>query len=61
MIDLLKIDCEGAEFEILSDPEVLRGKVKAIRGEFHKSRGDAEALLEKVKAVVPDTKVVITE
>ena len=56
-IDLLKIDCEGAEFEILADPEILRGRVGAIRGEFHAANGDCQALLEKVQAVVPDTRV----
>lgn len=56
-VDLLKIDCEGAEFEILADPEVLRGRVGAIRGEFHAANGDCAALLAKVQAVVPDTRV----
>lgn len=56
-VDLLKIDCEGAEFEILSDPELLRGRVGAIRGEFHAANGDCQALLARVAAVVPDTQV----
>lgn len=56
-VDLLKIDCEGAEFEILDDPEILRGRVAAIRGEFHAANGDCRALLDKVQAVVPDTRI----
>jgi FkbM family methyltransferase len=36
LIDLLKIDCEGSEFEILLTSEsVRRGIVKSIVGEFH--------------------------
>jgi len=56
-VDLLKIDCEGAEFEILADPEILRGRVGAVRGEFHAANGDCGALANKVAAVVPDTRV----
>jgi FkbM family methyltransferase len=57
-IALLKIDCEGAEYDILnSDP--LFG-VKAIRGEFHHNNvRNAHVLLERVKVRVPDTKVTI--
>ena len=37
-IDLLKMDCEGAEYETLyAEPEVLRS-VKEIRMEFHDGR-----------------------
>ena len=56
-IDLVKIDCEGAEFEILDDPEYLRSKVGAIRGEFHAANGNIEELQAKVLAAVPDTHV----
>jgi hypothetical protein len=59
IIDLLKIDCEGAEFEIFEDLSILEGRVKAIRGELHRGRGDAEALLAALKAVIPDTKMTI--
>jgi FkbM family methyltransferase len=55
-VDLLKIDCEGAEFEILADVESLK-QVKAIRGEFHAVNGDVDALAQAVKAIVPDTLV----
>jgi FkbM family methyltransferase len=59
IIDLLKIDCEGAEFEIFEDLSILEGRVKAIRGELHRGRCDAEALLAALKAVIPDTKMTI--
>ena len=58
-IDLLKIDCEGAEFEILADPEILRGNVGIVRGEVHNAHGDGDALVEAIKAVVPDTEMVV--
>jgi FkbM family methyltransferase len=54
-IDLLKIDCEGAEYEILQGADL--SKIKAIRGEFHGPK--AQVLLDEVKAKVPDTKVTI--
>jgi FkbM family methyltransferase len=34
---LLKIDCEGAEYEILTNSAML-GKIDCLRGEFHESR-----------------------
>lgn len=56
-IRLLKIDCEGAEFEIMQDLEPLRF-AQSIRGEFHSSEvGDVETLLKRVKEIVPDTQV----
>ena len=58
-IALLKIDCEGAEFEILEDLTPLQ-HVKAIRGEFHHRKGlDPHALLERVRKAVPNTHVTI--
>jgi FkbM family methyltransferase len=56
-LPLLKIDCEGAEFEILKDINSLL-KVKALRGEFHRANGDASALLEQCQSLIND--VVIT-
>jgi FkbM family methyltransferase len=53
---LLKIDCEGAEFEIL--PPAPLSKIDRLRGEFHKGNGDVDALIRDVKANIPD--VVIT-
>lgn len=42
-IDLLKMDCEGAEFEILynTTPEVL-SKIKVLRMEYHDFKVEAE-------------------
>lgn len=57
-IDLLKIDCEGAEFEILKDPDLLKC-VAALRGEFHRHAGDADVLLEFVKQHIQDVKVTV--
>lgn len=51
-IALLKIDCEGAEFEL--DPNLL-DHVGAIRGEFHGSYGNADALIEEVKRHVKNS------
>lgn len=56
-LDLLKIDCEGAEFEILDTP--ILEKVKRLRGEFHKGNGNANALLEKCQKIVPDTVITL--
>jgi FkbM family methyltransferase len=60
-IDLLKIDCEGAEHEIFQDLTPL-ARVKAIRGEFHNMRGTSieftgASLLERVRSAVPNTRV----
>jgi len=39
-VDVLKLDCEGAEFEILETaPTALLGRVRAIVGEFHAWNG----------------------
>lgn len=48
--DLLKIDCEGAEFEILrADRNVLR-QARRIIGEVHTAVGDADDLANVVRA-----------
>lgn len=53
-IALLKIDCEGAEYEL--DPKLL-SNVMNLRGEFHNTYGDAEALLAKVRQYVKNSLV----
>lgn len=63
VIDCLKIDCEGSEYEILYNlSEKDFRKIKHIRGEFHYIEGqDPNKLLEHCKKFVPDTKVVFSE
>ena len=55
-VKLLKMDCEGGEFEALKDPDVLK-KVESMRGEFHKIYGDTAKLMEHVKKYVKDVQV----
>lgn len=48
---LLKIDCEGAEYEILEAAPSLLSKVKRLRGEFHvnqrlRAQGQPQKLLD---------------
>ena len=50
-IALLKIDCEGAEYEL--DLNLL-DRVKHLRGEVHGSYGNADALIEQFKRHVTD-------
>ncbi len=57
-VALLKIDCEGSEYEILT-PDVL-ARVDRIRGEFHRIPDHVpEDLLEQVKGTVGDTIVTV--
>lgn len=57
IIQVLVMDCEGAEFELLEDLEPLRG-IPKFRGEFHDSwrDGNIDGLLERVKTIIPDSK-----
>lgn len=50
-IDLLKIDVEGAEFEVFkhAKEEELR-KIRAIVGEIHLDHGDVEMIAEKLES-----------
>jgi len=65
---LLKIDCEGSEFEILggADPKLLN-RIEHLRGEFHinqrlKAAGcDPEALHDLCELYIPDVKIGICE
>lgn len=58
-LPLLKIDCEGAEFEIISSLNGSLAKIERLRGEFHRSAGEADKLLEYVKASISDVVVTV--
>ncbi len=58
-IALLKIDCEGAEYEILEGAGDLLKRVDHIRGEFHGGIDKAEPLIKYVRQFVPDVKVTV--
>jgi FkbM family methyltransferase len=48
-LDLLKLDCEGAEFEILrSSEDRVLPSVHAIVGEFHTTKSDRRADIEEI-------------
>lgn len=54
-IKLLKLDCEGAEHEILeSGVDTWLPKVKHIRGEIHKVKTSLDAQKAAIAAGVPD-------
>jgi len=55
-VKLLKMDCEGGEFEALRNPKVLK-KVERLRGEFHKIYGNTAKLMEIVKKYIKDVQV----
>ncbi len=61
---LLKIDCEGAEYEILPNARAL-SRVDYLSGEFHmngplRERGcSVDALIERVAAVVPRERLAV--
>ena len=50
-LDLLKIDCEGAEYDILADAEAL-ADVGLIVGEYHTGYAPLAALLDRTHHVV---------
>lgn len=68
-VKLLKIDCEGAEYEILQPPvaPVILSRIDHLRGEFHtnarlKAAGnDPNALHDLCEKYIPDVKVHICE
>lgn len=48
-LDLLKLDCEGAEFEILRSSETsVLPSIRAVVGEFHATKGDQRRDLEEI-------------
>lgn len=65
-IKLLKIDCEGAEYEILESlsPEILK-QIELIRGEFHENKNltskyDADSLLKYTQKYIHDCQIKIS-
>jgi hypothetical protein len=62
---LLKIDCEGAEYEILADAEEFLKKCAHLRGEFHQYKSSgltvkrAENLEKYCKQFIDDVCVEI--
>lgn len=63
-LKLLKIDCEGSEYEILynTDEQILK-KIKTLRGEFHENKQlsdayDIDKLYTYINKYINDVKVV---
>lgn len=47
-VDLLKLDCEGAEYDILDAPDAPLNRIREIRMEYHGGRGrEVAAFLQK--------------
>ena len=59
--DLLKLDCEGAEFEALvrSDDQTLR-RAQRMVVEYHRIGGDPEAIVDRLEAAGMDVDVLWT-
>jgi len=51
-VDLLKVDVEGAEYDIFStiSSEEIRNRFKHLLIEFHNNKGRANSLIEKIKS-----------
>ena len=61
-IRLLKIDCEGAEYEILEGSEKLLNKIESIRGEIHPMPGKLqEDLMNLIKSKISDVKMTVLQ
>jgi FkbM family methyltransferase len=67
-VKLLKIDCEGSEFEILKSADArLLNRIEHLRGEFHTNQRlrdagyDPEALHDLCELYIPDVKIHICE
>jgi FkbM family methyltransferase len=56
--DLLKLDCEGAEFELLLEtPEDALRRVRRLVAEYHAPAGDPEALRERLRRLGFDVRI----
>ena len=61
-IRLLKIDAEGAEYEILESSEHLLDKIGAIRGEIHPMAGKSqEELMTLIRSYIHDVKMTVLQ
>jgi len=61
-VRLLKIDCEGAEYEILESSEHLLDKIGAIRGEIHPMAGKSQQdLMTLIQKHIPDVKMTVLQ
>jgi FkbM family methyltransferase len=63
---LLKLDCEGAEYEILMNAGGVLSRVEHIRGEVHtnarlQSVASPQELIEQARVYVPDTRLGICQ
>jgi FkbM family methyltransferase len=61
-IRLPKIDCEGAEYEILESSEHLLEKIGALRGEIHPMPGKSQQdLMTLIQKHIPDVKMTVLQ
>ena len=60
--DILKIDCEGAEYEILyNTPDSILAKIKEIRMEYHKIEGGEKDNVNDLKKYLQDKGFSVTK
>jgi FkbM family methyltransferase len=58
--DLLKVDCEGAEFEMLSAvSDQALSRARRIILEFHRTAGDPETLIRRLGSAGFDTTILV--
>lgn len=58
---LLKIDCEGSEYDILNSSKDLLPRIESLRGEFHIVPGEDEQKLIDLVSVIPDVHLTLHE